>query len=290
MLVKLIVEESGTISENEPSRHKLQRARANPRRRRVTPIKIISVGVNEIAEGRDWEREGMRKDCGKEATSASPRAHARWNRRGWWGLNSACALRFIPPFPPSFRNSPLLISHPTPLSSPLVFSVFFPPISLSPSVISRFSSRFSVARSRFPFSSLDFPSLSRRNTRILSLPHRASLFLCLRFSFSRLSVSFIPFRYAAHCSRVSRIAEVKPSDDFLAGTWFRALLFPSLSLFLLSAFTAEADCYRWPVGGHTRSVGRNETTEGEGDFRSDRCHCQWWKSGTNEGVTGVASN
>lgn len=53
VLIKLIVEESDTNSENESSRHKLQRARANPRRRRVTPIKIISVGVNEIAEGRD---------------------------------------------------------------------------------------------------------------------------------------------------------------------------------------------------------------------------------------------
>lgn len=52
-MFKLIVEESDTNSENETSRHKLQRARANPRRRRVTPIKIISVGVNEIAEGRD---------------------------------------------------------------------------------------------------------------------------------------------------------------------------------------------------------------------------------------------
>lgn len=39
----------------------------------------------------------------------------------------------------------------------------------------------------------------------------------------------LSIRYS-HCSRVSRLAEVKPSDDFLAGTWFRARFAFFLSL------------------------------------------------------------
>lgn len=96
---------------------------------------------------------------------------------------------------------------------------------------------------RFPFSSRDFPSADNspvgprspssgeRRHRALSAP------LCLSSHRDVLLPSFshvgqfhpLSIRHS-HCWRVSRLAEVKPSDDFLAGTWFRrALRFFSLA-------------------------------------------------------------
>lgn len=156
---------------------------------------------------------------------------------------SACAtvtLHFIPPlfpFPPSSLSyqpphsviipSSHLLSRPrsappsfSPLP-PIVFPVF---LLVCPALVCVSLSLFST----FPLFLLGGLEFYPRDS--LSFPHQAALSLYRFLSFLS-SVSFIPFRYApAHCSRVSRIAEVKPSDDFLAGTWFRALLFSSLSL------------------------------------------------------------
>lgn len=195
---------------------------------------------------------------------------------------SACAalsLHFIPPlspFRPSSRNASLSYqppysviipsSHPTPSvprpvpPAPSVhrfsrrlpsFSSFVRPSFAFPFLFSRLSLSFSTEDSDFTPASL-LPSSSGSVCRFLSF------FLPLVGQFHPLSIR------AAHCSRVSRIAEVKPSDDFLAGTWFRALLFSSLSprLFPLSAFIVEAVVTVDRSEG-IRSVGRDETTEGE---------------------------
>lgn len=218
------------------------------------------------------EREGMRKDCGKETTSTSPRAHARWNRRGFdrgWiaPAPSVSSLRFIPPFPPSFNNSPLLISHPTPLSSPLVRFLspcrFFPfPSSLVFPVVSRLSSRFSVAPFAFPFlpPRLSLSSFSDFIPPSLFPPHRASLFLCLRFPFFFLSLvgQFHPL--SIRCSLFARVTHRRGETIRRFPGWHlvsRAAFFLSIarSLFRLSAFTAEADCYRWPVGRRAHTIG-----------------------------------
>lgn len=210
---------------------------------------------------------------------------------------SACAaplLCFSSLRGPFFRGTrPSLISrrHPATVNPSRAFPLgrscrppprFPPPLSLSLSLLRR--------RLHFPFSFPDFPSLSSRS----GVPCLA-ISLVKRLSVSAFEPSFslvgqfhpLPIR-AAHCSRVSRIAEVKPSDDFLAGTWFRALLFSSLSPFLsvplslspsrLPTFIVETVVTDDRSGGgerHTGSVNRDETSEGETDFRDDRCHCQW---------------
>lgn len=69
-----IVKESGTDPEDEVSQHKLQCACVSPcRRRRATPITIISVGVNEtMPEKGDEEHTGTRRKCEHEPQSACP--------------------------------------------------------------------------------------------------------------------------------------------------------------------------------------------------------------------------
>lgn len=126
------------------------------------------------------------------------------------GLISACAafsLHFSPshsPFPPSLRKRVPLLSA-TPLRyHPLFSSTPFVPllIAFAPFRPSFFPSSpvFLLVCSRFPFSSLDFPSLSPRRIRIFLLPrsfsHQAILSIAFSPSFSCLSVSFTPFRYA----------------------------------------------------------------------------------------------
>lgn len=195
---------------------------------------------------------------------------------------SACAAlshHFIPPLSPSrpsSRNASLSYQPPYSVIIPLFSSApSVPrPVPLAPSV-RRFSRRLpsfsSFVRPSFAFPflfsrlSLSFSSEDSDFTPASLLPSSGgtvcrflSFFLPLVGQFHPLSIR------AAHCSRVSRIAEVKPSDDFLAGTWFRALLFSSLSprLFPLSAFIAEAVVTVDRSEG-IRSVGRDETTEGE---------------------------
>lgn len=75
-------------------------------------------------------------------------------------------------------------------------------------------------------------SLSSRERRLRALLPARLVVLLPSFShvgqFHPLSIRY------SHCSRVSRLAEVKPSDDFLAGTWFRArFAFFFLSLYAL---------------------------------------------------------
>lgn len=195
---------------------------------------------------------------------------------------SACAalsLHFIPPLSPSrpsSRNASLSYQPPYSRYHPLFSSTPSVPrlVPLAPSV-HRFSRRLpsfsSFVRPSFAFPflfprlSLSFSSEDSDFTPASLLPSSSgsacrflSFFLPLVGQFHPLSIR------AAHCSRVSRIAEVKPSDDFLAGTWFRALLFSSLSpcLFPLSAFIVEAVVTVDRSEG-IRSVGRDETTEGE---------------------------
>lgn len=126
---------------------------------------------------------------------------------------SACAtlsFYFIPPlspFPPSSRNVSLSYQPPHSViipSSHLLPPFHSPSFSPFPSIVSLIvsclSPRLSILRLRFPFSSFDFPSLSPRRTRISPLPryfpHQAALSIAFSPSFSRLSVSFTPFRYA----------------------------------------------------------------------------------------------
>lgn len=127
--------------------------------------------------------------------------------------------------PHSARYHPLFSSTPfVPLSPPL--PSFFPSFSsfVRPSRVCVSLSLLST----FPLFSLGglgfFPRLALLSSSSGSVYRFLPFFLSLVGQFHPLSIR------AAHCSRVSRIAEVKPSDDFLAGTWFRALLFSSPSL------------------------------------------------------------
>lgn len=230
------------------------------------------------------------------------------SRRKSEGLISACAalsllrstplpppfsegkspLSYQPPPPPPLplhRYQPLSRVPSVPLRPPLFYSSFFPS---SPAIPSAPHCLMHPSGSRFPFSSPDFPSLSLRRAEY---PASRDFPRQTRLSVSAFMPSFslvgqfhpLPIR-AAHCSRVSRIAEVKPSDDFLAGTWFRALLFSSLSPFLSVSLSLSPPRFYLlssqelllPMTGrgHTRSVDRDGTSEGETDFRDDRCHCQ----------------
>lgn len=179
-----------------------------------------------------------------------------------------------PPLP-SFRSSSL-----SPLPS-IVFPVF---LLVCPSLVCVSLSLLSTFPlflfGGFGFFSRFAPSLIKQLCLYRFLP----FFLSLVGQFHPLSIR------AAHCSRVSRIAEVKPSDDFLAGTWFRALLFSSLPpcLFPLSAFIVEAVVTVDRSEG-TRSVDRNETTE-RGRTTSEVTDVTVNGGGANKGVTGVASN
>lgn len=193
---------------------------------------------------------------------------------------SACAaspLHSIPshsPFPPCPRKCIPLLSAAPLRYHPLFSSTPFVPllIAFAPSV-RRFSrhlpsfSSFVRPSFAFPFLfsrlSLSFPSENSDFSPASLLPSSSgSVYRFLPF-FLLLVGQFHPHSIrAAHCSRVSRIAEVKPSDDFLAGTWFRALLFSSLSLclFSLSAFIVEAVVTVDQSQG-TRSVDCDETSE-----------------------------
>lgn len=128
-------------------------------------------------------------------------------------MSSACALRFIPPFYPSFRNSPLLISHPTPLSSPFPrFLRFLSPclsfpfrhLSFFPSSLV-FLPVFSVARLRFPFSSprLSLSSSSKHSDFIppsssISFPLSPLFFLSLVGQFHPFSIRCSLFARVTH--------------------------------------------------------------------------------------------
>lgn len=152
---------------------------------------------------------------------------------------SACAASS--PFPPRL---PLPLSYhprcrpPSSLSVSLLLAAYRPSLPvrlLSPVVllISRRPSRRSCVSLSLP---VDFPSLPPRSdppprlAPSLSVPPPPPAFS--PFSFLALVGQFHPLPpiRRAHCSRVSRIAEVKPSDDFLAGTWFRARCFFPLSV------------------------------------------------------------
>lgn len=217
---------------------------------------------------------------------------------------SACAafsLHFIPslfpPFLPPLGNTSLSYQPP--------HSVIIPSSRLLPSFHSSTLSPLpSIASPVFLLvcPSLVCVSLSLLSTFPLFLLRGLGFFPSLFPSSSGTVYRFLPFFLllvgqfhplsirAAHCSRVSRIAEVKPSDDFLAGTWFRALLFSSLSpcLFPLSAFIVEAVVTVDRSQG-TRSVDRDETTE-RGKTTSEVTDVTVNGGGANEGVTGVASN
>lgn len=160
---------------------------------------------------------------------------------------STSSLRSLPFVPPP-ETHPSLISHPTPLSSPLLIRSlrsaprpsrpfrpsFFPS---SPVALLVCPSLVCVSLSLLPtFPLFLLGGLGFYPCLAPSLSSSGSLFCRFLSFFLPLVGQFHPLSIrAAHCSRVSRIAEVKPSDDFLAGTWFRALLFflsisPSLSL------------------------------------------------------------
>lgn len=188
---------------------------------------------------------------GEETRNASVGTHAP-SRRESEGLISACAalslLRSTPSRPFSGNKLPLSYQPPAPLPPrryhPLSYvpsvplcpppsSSFFPSSPAVPSVPHCFLPPLRLA---FPFL---FPRLSLSFFTEREYPASRDFPRQARLSVSAFMPSFslvgqfhpLPIR-AAHCSRVSRIAEVKPSDDFLAGTWFRALLFSSLSPFL----------------------------------------------------------
>lgn len=166
---------------------------------------------------------------------------------------SACAALLSLPSSLLLRGSrPSLISptsrrHPLSRDPSLVSPPPFPPL---PSSLLFFSSPIFLLVRRpsfafpFLFSRLSLSSFSRRTRGFCpsyAFPrHQTRLSVTRRFPFllSRLCRSVSPpFDTAAHCSRLSRIAEVKPSDDFLAGTWFHALLFfLSISLSLSLSF------------------------------------------------------
>lgn len=188
---------------------------------------------------------------GEETRNASVGTHAP-SRREPEGLISACAalslLRSTPSRPFSGNKLPLSYQPPAPLPPRRYHSLsYVPSVPLCPPLPRRFSRPPPLfppsltacchpSGSRFPFSSPDFPSLSSRKAEYPAsrdFPRQARLSVSAFMPSFSLVGQFhpLPIR-AAHCSRVSRIAEVKPSDDFLAGTWFRALLFSSLSPFL----------------------------------------------------------
>lgn len=181
-------------------------------------------------------RGRTRGECEREPQSACPPRDAE-------GLISACAaftLSYHPlfPFPPllwgnaslsyQLPHAPRVIipssrrlpSLPLPSVFPSSFSSFVRPsrVCVSLSLLSTFP--------LFPLGGLGFfPRLASLLSSSSDSVYRfLPFFLSLVGQFHPLSIR------AAHCSRVSRIAEVKPSDDFLAGTWFRALLFSSPSL------------------------------------------------------------
>lgn len=197
---------------------------------------------------------------------------------------------------------PSLISHPTPLSSPLlIYSLRSAPHRFRPfpsivfPVVSRLSPRLSVPRLRFPFSPLDFPSLSPRRIRIFlpprSFPHQAAPSVALFPSFSRLSVSFIPFRYAPLIVRACHASPRwnHPTISWLAPGFARAAFFLSISPSLsLARFHRRSGCYRWPVGGHT--IGGSWRDDGKRRTTSEVTDVIVNGGGANEGVTGVASN
>jgi hypothetical protein len=288
-------------------------------RARATPMTIISVGVNETAVG-----GGSRKSRGGE----EGRWSAGWRRR----REGACASSLPPsfsrlseglinggadrrvrrlPVPPSPTLQPStfalsaghlapLPSRPPaiPLTSPLPRSLLPPPPALA--------FPFLLPRTFPPRRAPNLPSLPPR-----ARPHRegAAPDRSLPSRQSRRSPSvFLPCRSVSppfdtrrsHCSRVSRLAEVKPSDDFLAGTWFRArfplfssppLLPPtpvhrvrvpprtSRSPFVLLFAFIRGRCYTddRSKGTHDRRLvtARRTAAEREADFRGDRCHCQW---------------
>lgn len=179
-------------------------------------------------------RGGTRGECEREPQSACPPRDAE-------GLISACAA-FTLSYHPLFPFPPLLWGNAS-LSYQLPHAprVIIPSSRRLPSfpLPSSFSSFVRPSRVCVSLSLLStFPLFPLGGLGFFPPPRLASLFSSSSGSVYR----FLPFFLslvgqfhplsirAAHCSRVSRIAEVKPSDDFLAGTWFRALLFSSPSL------------------------------------------------------------
>lgn len=141
--------------------------------------------------------EGTRGECEREPQSACPPRDAE-------GLISACAaftLSYHPlfPFPPFSGGKRVPLLSATPRSAryhPLFSSTpFVPPSRVGFPVVFLLVCP-SLARLRFPFSSLDFPSLSSRRTRIFPPPRFAS------FLIKRLCLSLSPLLSLA-CRSVS---------------------------------------------------------------------------------------
>lgn len=173
---------------------------------------------------------------------------------------SACAafsLHFIPslfPFPPFSRNRIPLLSatplryHPLFSSTPFVplLIAFAPLPSIAFPVVSRLSPRLSIPRLRFPFSSLDFPSLSPRRTRIFPLALSLIKRLCLSLSpLLSLACRSVSPPFDTRRSLFARVTHRRGETIRRFPGWHlvsRAAFFLSLPpyLFPLSAFIVEA--------------------------------------------------
>lgn len=252
---------------------------------------------------RNHRRKGMEKtrarrgrtrgECEREPQSACPPRDAE-------GLISACAAFTLSyhhplfPFPPFSGGKRVPLLSATPRSAryhPLFSSTPFVPPSVGFPVVFLLVCP-SLARLRFPFSSLDFPSLSSRRTRIFPPPRFAPFLikrLCLSLSpLLSLACRSVSPPFDTRRSLFARVTHRRGETIRRFPGWHlvsRAAFFLSISpcLFSLSAFIVEA------VVTVDRPVDRDETTE-RGRTTSEVTDVTVNGGGANEGVTGVASN